>query len=40
MTRYASSNLISDDEEQSIQMEGTQKGKEKAKQKRPPMKKR
>ena len=31
---------MSDDEEQSVQMEGTQRGKEKAKQKIPPMKKR
>ena len=40
MLGHLRSNLMSDEEEQSVQMEGTQRGKEKAKRKRPPMKKR
>ena len=40
MTGHSRSNSISDDDDQSVQMKGTQKGKEKAKRKRPPMKKR
>ena len=40
MTEHSRSNSISDDDDQSVQMEGTQKGKEKAKRKRPLMKKR
>ena len=40
MLGHSRSNSISDDEEQSVQMEGTQRGKEKAKRKRLPMKKR
>ena len=40
MLGHSKSNSISGDEEQSVQMEGTQRGKEKAKRKRPPMKKR
>ncbi|KAH9698512.1 putative AC transposase [Citrus sinensis] len=40
MLGHSRSNSMSDDEEQSVQMEGTHRGKEKAKRKRPPMKKR
>ncbi|KAH9803374.1 BED-type domain-containing protein [Citrus sinensis] len=40
MLGHSRSNSMSDDEDQSVQMEGTHRGKEKAKRKRPPMKKR
>ena len=40
MLGHSRSNSMSDDKEWSVQMEGTQRGKEKVKQKRPLMKKR
>ena len=40
MLGHSRSNSMSDEKEQSIQMERTQRGKEKAKRKRPTMKKR
>ncbi|KAH9742727.1 zinc finger BED domain-containing protein RICESLEEPER 1 [Citrus sinensis] len=40
MLGHLRSNSMSDDEDQSVQMEGTHRGKEEAKWKRPPMKKR
>ena len=40
MLGHSRSNSMSDDEEQSVQMEGTHRGKENVKRKRPPMKKR
>ncbi|KAH9767314.1 BED-type domain-containing protein [Citrus sinensis] len=40
MLGHSRSDSMSDDEDQSVQMEGTHRGKEKAKRKRPPMKKR